>query len=58
MEEKRLLLEGLGVFQCCGERPQQPGELAVASFAVGPAVARLAAVAGLSGRRGELGAGR
>lgn len=55
---ERLLLQRLGVFWGSSERLQGARELAVAAFAVGAAMARLAAVAGFPGRRGDFGAGR
>lgn len=53
-----LLLERLCVFWCSSNKLQHPRELAVASLTVGATVARLASVAGLARRRGDLGAGR
>lgn len=54
----RLLLERLGFFWCSSNGLQHSGELAVASFAVGAAVTRLASVPGFAGRGGDLRASR
>lgn len=54
----RLLLERLGFFWCSSNGLQHSGELAVASFAVGAAVTRLASIPGFARRGGDLWASR
>lgn len=54
----RLLLERVGFFWCSSNGFQHSGELAVASFAVGAAVTRLASVPGFARRGGDLRASR
>lgn len=54
----RLLLERLGFFWCSSNGLQHSGELAVASFAVGAAVTRLASIPGFARRGGDLRASR
>lgn len=54
----RLFLERVGFFWCSSNGFQHSGELAVASFAVGAAVTRLASVPGFARRGGDLRASR